>query len=283
MMEPKRLTEEGSDATSFERELLVFGQNDGLSAAEKNEAWSNILVQLSPLTSLPPAALGPTKVVAKGGLVTVQTVSKAIGVAALVGAVGVGYVALSGPGESAEKTKDSSEALASKANAARQKTFSRDVDRNRQGGALSPSGRVAPGEGEQGPTEVSVAPEQGKDSVPSPAKVSRPIAASKDAAPLDTLEPDTPASRLREESLAVLAARRTLRSGDASGALRLLEAARRDFPRGMLGQEREALTIEALARSGAREVAQKRADTFLSNYPKSPYASDVRAFAEKAQ
>jgi hypothetical protein len=88
-------------------------------------------------------------------------------------------------------------------------------------------------------------------------------------------------TQLREESLSVLEIRRVLRAGDATAALGLLERARVRFPHPVLGQEREALTIEALARSGAAEVAERRASAFLRAYPKSPYAADVRAFTAR--
>jgi hypothetical protein len=87
-------------------------------------------------------------------------------------------------------------------------------------------------------------------------------------------------SQLREESLAVLEVRQTLRTGDAGSALKLLEQARARFPRGALGQEREALTIEALAQSGARAAAERRAALFLRAYPKSPYAADVQRYLD---
>jgi hypothetical protein len=85
-------------------------------------------------------------------------------------------------------------------------------------------------------------------------------------------------SQLREESLAVLEVRQALRTGDAGSALKLLEQARARFPRGALGQEREALAIEALAQSGARAAAERRAAAFLRAYPKSPYAADVQRY-----
>jgi hypothetical protein len=86
------------------------------------------------------------------------------------------------------------------------------------------------------------------------------------------------ASRLAEESRMVLEARNLLRSGDPAGALRLLDGARTAFPDGALTQEREALSIEAFARSGRRDLASKRAEAFLGDYPKSPHASDVKRF-----
>lgn len=88
------------------------------------------------------------------------------------------------------------------------------------------------------------------------------------------------ASRLREESAAVLEARAALRAGDAPRSLRLLEQARARFGRGALGQEREALTIEALFKAGRRPEARRRAEAFLSRHPQSPYATDLRRIAE---
>ena len=88
-------------------------------------------------------------------------------------------------------------------------------------------------------------------------------------------------SQLGEESLAVLTIRQALRSGNHGLALQLLEQARGRFPRGTLGQEREALMIEALAQSGARAAAEKRAVAFLRAYPKSPYAADVQRYTAR--
>ena len=76
-----------------------------------------------------------------------------------------------------------------------------------------------------------------------------------------------------------LAARDTLRRGDAGGALALLDQVRAKFPGGMLGQEREALAIEALARSGRKGEAAARADAFVKAYPTSPLTARVQQFA----
>jgi hypothetical protein len=85
----------------------------------------------------------------------------------------------------------------------------------------------------------------------------------------------SPASRLAEEGRVVLDARRALRAGDAASALRRLEAARAAFAGGALVQEREALTIEALAQLGRHEAAAARAQAFLRAYPGSPHAAAV--------
>jgi hypothetical protein len=49
-------------------------------------------------------------------------------------------------------------------------------------------------------------------------------------------------------------------------------------PGGVLGQEREALAIEALAASGQRSEASRRAAAFLDRFPNSPHASRVQVF-----
>jgi hypothetical protein len=85
------------------------------------------------------------------------------------------------------------------------------------------------------------------------------------------------ASRLREESAAVLSVRKTLLGGDALEALRMLDRARIAFPNGALVEEREALAVRALVASGQKELARKRGEAFLHAFPRSPHASEVRA------
>jgi outer membrane protein assembly factor BamD (BamD/ComL family) len=87
----------------------------------------------------------------------------------------------------------------------------------------------------------------------------------------------TAAIDAREEMRLVSAARETLRAGSATRALELLDEARRRFPSGTLVQEREALTIEAMARSGQRDAAVARARAFARDYPGSPYTARVQA------
>jgi hypothetical protein len=127
------------------------------------------------------------------------------------------------------------------------------------------------------PAPRIAAPVASANTRPAPSPVT---SAPAGAAPISSPPRAAPASLLEEESAAVVEIRRTLRAGDAGGALRLLEKARARFARGMLGQERESLTIEALARSGSREAAAGRADAFLRANPKSPYATDVRRFTD---
>ncbi|MBL4684589.1 MAG: hypothetical protein JKY37_08385 [Nannocystaceae bacterium] len=61
-----------------------------------------------------------------------------------------------------------------------------------------------------------------------------------------------------------------------SRALELTREAKRDFPRGMLGEEREAIAIQALAKLGHAEKARRRGERFLRRYGRGPYAVAVR-------
>jgi hypothetical protein len=84
---------------------------------------------------------------------------------------------------------------------------------------------------------------------------------------------------LRAELKALEGARTTLASGNAQGALALLDAYDRGYPRGLLKLEAEVLRIDALARSGQTDAARRRADAFLRQHPKSVLASRVRRYS----
>jgi outer membrane protein assembly factor BamD (BamD/ComL family) len=52
------------------------------------------------------------------------------------------------------------------------------------------------------------------------------------------------------------------------------------YPRSVLYQEREVLTIEALGATGAAGAAHQRAERFLERYPSSPHAGKLKRFVE---
>lgn len=81
---------------------------------------------------------------------------------------------------------------------------------------------------------------------------------------------------IQAESRLIARARTQLQAGNAAAAMHALEQARSRFPYGVLVQEREALLVEALARSGRRGEAQARGSEFLRRHPSSPHASRVR-------
>ncbi len=64
------------------------------------------------------------------------------------------------------------------------------------------------------------------------------------------------------------------------GALSLLRQHEREYPEGTFREEREALIIELLARTGEREQARARSRSFLSRYPASAYRARLAAWLE---
>jgi hypothetical protein len=88
-----------------------------------------------------------------------------------------------------------------------------------------------------------------------------------------------PGTTAGDESRLVGEARQALAGGDAAGALAKLDAVAARFPGGVLVLEREALTIEALYKSGRRSEATARAAAFLKANPDSTLARRVQPFA----
>ena len=72
---------------------------------------------------------------------------------------------------------------------------------------------------------------------------------------------------LAQEQALLDPARASLAHGDGVGALARLALHERRFPGGALAQEREAMTIRALAMTGDRDRARTRAEAFRSRYP----------------
>ena len=72
-------------------------------------------------------------------------------------------------------------------------------------------------------------------------------------------------------------ARTALSRGRADDALRQLGAHRRRFRRSQLREEREALTVMALAAAGRRDQARARAERFRRRYPRSLLLPSVEA------
>jgi hypothetical protein len=64
---------------------------------------------------------------------------------------------------------------------------------------------------------------------------------------------------------------------DPNQALSLAAEHRRKFPNGVLVQEREVLSIEALERLGRHKEAVSRGDAFLRSFPGSAHRSKVNA------
>lgn len=87
-------------------------------------------------------------------------------------------------------------------------------------------------------------------------------------------------SGLRDEIAALDAVRSSLTNNDPVGALSFLAAYFRSFPRGRLHPEAEVLRIDALAKAGHKESAQRHARDFLKRHPNSLLTARVRPYAE---
>ncbi len=94
-----------------------------------------------------------------------------------------------------------------------------------------------------------------------------------------TNKPDAKESkkdRIKREVAQLAAARAALGSNPAK-ALALAEAGHREFARGLLYQEREAIAVLALSRMGSSAAARSRGQAFLSRFPKGPASDSVRS------
>ena len=197
---------------------------------------------------------------------SLSTVIKGVIAVAVLGGAGVAAVHV----QSSRSTRASSPPLLSAANGTRKDTSAAGLGPV-EGGLSAMSAAPLPTN-----IPVHAAPVAASNRAPATSAASR---AEPDAAQTRTNEVSAGsdvASRLREESAAVLAIRRTLLAGNARQALSLLARARADFPHGALAEEREALSVRALLAAGETDAARQRGADFLRRFPRSPQASDVR-------
>lgn len=97
--------------------------------------------------------------------------------------------------------------------------------------------------------------------------------------PVDPPAEDTSDDAYLREAKLVAQARRAL-AGDPDRALALTGQVEREFPNGMLGEERRAIEIRALAALGKSSEAKRAAKAFLAEYPDGPQAAAVRRAIE---
>ncbi len=126
--------------------------------------------------------------------------------------------------------------------------------------------------------EVAAVPSLPEPEMTAPVRISEPEAQPlEDAAPAARKRPRKPETQgdlLREAKL-ISDARVALKT-DAARALKLLDDARSEFPRGLLGEEREALTVLSLHKLGRFAQAKASAERFLEKHARGPYAGAVR-------
>lgn len=134
----------------------------------------------------------------------------------------------------------------------------------------APAAAVAPPV--QHPAEVSAAPEERTPSVRSARPAAR-TARSRSTA--------SPPPALAAEIAALDAVRRAMAAGDFERALEATEAYAREFPRGQLAADADALAAQALAGRGERAAARERAERFLERHPDDPHAARMRLLIDR--
>ena len=87
---------------------------------------------------------------------------------------------------------------------------------------------------------------------------------------------------LAAERALIEQARMALARGQGAGALAALESHARQFPRGRLAEEREALSVQALVQAGRTDEARARAAAFRVRFPTSVFVPAVNAAVTEA-
>ena len=267
MNDPKRWMDEGGGATFEERELLDAGRRAALPSTLRKRAWVGVATSAAGLGAASEAAgaLG-SAAAAKGAFSALVGSAAAKGViaVALVGSAGLGAVAL----RSAPKPVPFATTAPAAPSVDAPAVVSKPVRDDTAGAPI----RVAPAPVPAPPKSVAGA--RGAGSRPASTAAAP---TDDDVRPREAPTESRSASRLREESAAVLAIRKTLLAGDSTLALRMIDRARAEFPSGALVEEREALAVRALVASGQNELARKRGEAFLHAFPRSPHATEVRS------
>ena len=93
----------------------------------------------------------------------------------------------------------------------------------------------------------------------------------------------SPSERIAAERLLLDDARSAFASGDYPKALLLLRRHGERFPAGVLAEEREALTVRALAALGKNDEADARARAFVAKYPESIMRPAVESAVQRRQ
>jgi TolA-binding protein len=85
-------------------------------------------------------------------------------------------------------------------------------------------------------------------------------------------------STLAEEGRLLASAHQLVQSGKAAQALAVLRDFQERYPRSVLAQEREVLTIEAWGANGDAAQAKLAAQRFLARHPQSPHRGRLERF-----
>jgi hypothetical protein len=273
MSEFKHWLDESSDADDFERAILHSGLDADPSPAKCDEVWAGITGALAVPPLLTTAAAGTAKAAAssvgktaavwlgigKGFVLGVAVYGAAAGVSEVSKRFGAERVA---PIASVQTTKPVLPRVAPLAPIAAAGLATTE--------AAAPTTIVIASSTSPTVGSTNGAPAKAPGAANSSASTLPSVAAFDDPASA------VRASQLQAEAQALRSARAELRSGGLAEAFATLEASRRQFSAPELYQEREALMIELLQRSGQVAAARERANAFLSRFPESPHAEQIR-------
>jgi hypothetical protein len=112
---------------------------------------------------------------------------------------------------------------------------------------------------------------------PTPAELETIPAPLEAPAPRSSAAPPGHASQLSAERILLDEARVALAQGDTARAIERLDLHRRTFPVPLLGEERDAMWIQALVKSGRYDEARARAAVFRRRAPNSFFSSMVES------
>ncbi|HEY3666853.1 MAG TPA: tetratricopeptide repeat protein [Polyangiaceae bacterium] len=258
MGDPERLLSSISDSDDLERELLASIQRVDPPAGAQAEGWARLSAQIAAVGlvgtahgSAAAASAGSAAAqgaaaasgIAKVGLLpaSLQLLTGKVAIALAFGAVAVGTSAVWVRASRANRTP--------------------------------PAAVLAPQAAQALATALSAA----TPAAPDPALQLVPDSdPSKPSPSADQRRRDM----LSAESALLTQARAQLRNGDANAAQQLLSTLHSKFPKGMLRQEREVLTIEVLSARGNKDAARRRARAFIAAYPESPHSAQLSRYAD---
>jgi hypothetical protein len=135
------------------------------------------------------------------------------------------------------------------------------------------------------PREVAAVSQPATESL-RPKAVAQPQRAEEGATPVESLALEAPSEALKpapsshsstdkasiaDEMRVLDEARRTLSAGDGAATMRVLDAYRKQFPRGSFSQEAVLLRIQALVQVGDHAAARALAQRFRDRHPNSPH------------
>ncbi|HEX6277397.1 MAG TPA: hypothetical protein VFZ53_30350 [Polyangiaceae bacterium] len=277
---PKRLLDSHGDADDFERSVLRSELDAPPPSAAELAVFARVLAAAAPVV---PSGVEPSPSVevaagglGKGALATSAATLVTLGKGFVLG-IGVSFAGFAGSHFLVRSpTPPESDVRLPSVEVAR---VARSVEPGPSNETERAPVEALPGE----PAATLVAPRpQASPSPPEPRVAAPPSEAAAVTPSVASFPPSDEralaASRLKEEAALLHRARAELRAGALAAAFATLEASRQKFTAPELSQEREALVIELLHRSGERAAAGARALEFLARFPESPHATAVRAF-----